>query len=100
MMWYFRLPGEEQQGDLPIGLKCALVLMDMWGNSVNLVPQDFGMNQQMGVPLHLVYLVTAMDMQISVTLRLVSLVQYPFSLFIFSQLMATMYEKWVISKLS
>lgn len=78
-MWYFRLPGEELQGDLPVGLKCVLVLTDTWGSSVNLVPQDSGMNQQMGVHLHLVYLATAMDMQISVMLRLVSLVHYPFS---------------------
>jgi hypothetical protein len=72
MMWYFRLPAEEQQVDLPIGLKCARVLMDTWDSSVNLVPQVFVMNLQMEVHLHLVYRVIAMDMQISVMLRLVS----------------------------
>jgi hypothetical protein len=74
MMWYFRLPGEEPQADLPIGLKCVHVLMDMWDNSVNLVPQDFVMNRQMAVPLPLVYLVIATDMQISVMLRLVIII--------------------------
>jgi len=73
-MWYFRLPGEELQAELPIGLKCVPVLMDMWDSSVNLVPQDFVMNQQMVVPLPLVYRVIAMDMQISVMLRLVSII--------------------------
>jgi len=71
-MWYFRLPGEELQAELPIGLKCVPVLMDMWDSSVNLVPRDFVMNQQMVVPLPLVYRVIAMDMQISVMLRLVA----------------------------
>jgi len=74
MMWYFRLPGEELQAELPIGSKCVPVLMDMWDSSVNLVPQDFVMNQQMVVPLPLVYHVIAMDMQISVMLRLVSII--------------------------
>jgi hypothetical protein len=72
MTWYFRLPGEELQADLPIGSKCVRVQMDMWDSSVNLVPQDFVMNRQMEVRLHLVCLAIAMDMQISVTLRLVS----------------------------
>ena len=74
MMWYFRLPGEELQAKLPTGSKCVRVLMDMWDSSVNLVPQDFVMNQQMVVPLPLVYHVIAMDMQISVMLRLVSII--------------------------
>jgi hypothetical protein len=74
MMWYCRLPGEELQAELPIGSKCVPVLMDMWDSSVNLVPQDFVMNQQMVVRLLLVYHVIAMDMQISVMLRLVSIV--------------------------
>jgi len=73
-MWYFRLPGGELQAELPIGSKCVPVLMDMWDSSVNLVPQDFVMNRQMVVPLPLVYHVIAMDMQISVMLRLVSII--------------------------
>ena len=73
-MWCFRLPGEELQAELPIGLKCVHVLMDMWDSSVNLVPQDFVMNQQMAVPLPLVCHVIAMDMQTSVMLRLVSVI--------------------------
>jgi len=74
MTWYFRLPDEELQAELPVGLKCVPVLMDMWDSSVNLVPQDFVMNQQMVVRLPLVYRVIAMDMQISVMLRLVSII--------------------------
>ena len=73
-MWYFRPPGEEPQAELPIGLKCVLVPMDMWDSSVNLVLQDFAMIQQMVVPLPPVYHVIAMDMQISVMLRLVSII--------------------------
>ena len=73
-MWYYRLPVEELQAELPIGSKCVPALMDMWASSVNLVPQDFAMNQQMVVLLPLVYHVTAMDMQISVMLRLVSII--------------------------
>jgi len=72
MMLYFKRPDEEQQGGLPIGLKCVHVLMGMWDSSVNPVRQDFGTNRQMEVHLHLVYLVTAMDMLIFVMLRLVS----------------------------
>ena len=76
MMWYFRLPGEELQADLRIGSKCVRVLMDMWDSSVNLVPQDFVMNRQTEVPSHHVCLVIAMDMQISVMLRLVSTILF------------------------
>lgn len=85
MTWYFRLPGEEQQGDLPIGLKCVPVLMDMWGNSANLAPQDFGMNRQTGVRLRLVCLATATDMQIFATLKPVSSVYSSLLLFVFSR---------------
>jgi hypothetical protein len=73
-MWYFGPPGEELQADLPMGSKCVHVLMDMWDSSVNLVRQDFVMNQQMVDPLLLVYRVIAMDTQISVMLRQVSII--------------------------
>lgn len=72
MMLYFDQPAEEPQDDRQIGLKCVHVQMDMWGNFVNLAHQGSVMNRQTGVHLHLVYLATVMDMQISVTLRLVS----------------------------
>jgi hypothetical protein len=74
-MWYCRLPGEGLQADLPIGSKCVRVLTAMWDSSVNLARQDFVMNQQMAVPSPRVYRVIATDTQISVTLRLVSVVR-------------------------